>query len=812
MVVGDCRRKHFIAITAPVFRPGAVSLRACERRKACLLAMTSDPGPSSLAAAPSYAGSWTRLQPRLHPALETHVSSTLGFAQMTPVQSSVIPLFLSHKDVIVEAVTGSGKTLAYVLPVLQMISRRNAARSTALKRNQVGALIVCPTRELAIQVHGVVADVLGRQSRGEDDAQDGKDDGVTAGDEASSAARPAPSDEHVSVSGALLAVGGSTSSPADDYRHFKAMGADIVVGTPGRAEELMKRTGVDLKELEVLILDEADRLLDMGFQQSITAIIHMLPKQRRTGLFSATMTDALGELVRVGLRNPVRVVVKVESKRAGTSASRSNATANDKRMPATLESYVLVSRPEHKVLQLLRLLWREVQRPVDELPTRKAIVYFATCAQVNYFYKVLSPLEQAAGLKMYSLHGKQTPVRRRATYDAFVSATPMGSASTTSSEMASILLCTDVAARGLDLSSVDLVVQFDPPTDPKVFSHRCGRTARAGRRGRAVVMLQSGREEDYVDFLRVRKIPVRPYTYLADAGGAGSAARVAAGDEPTPCDAGDANIDSGALGIHQGMRDIVRADRALHELGMQAFVSFVQGYRKHEVSFVFRERDLDLGALAFCFGLLRLPRMPEVTRWRKAIEADQRQRSSASVFQEEDVDLDNFAFADRKREVQRLAAKEVDAKKRAAAATSKAGAEDEERKRGLPRTNGAAARAAPAWSEQTARKERRQERRDKKVRKRAFLARQREDTVAGVNGRAIDKASRGEDDGDGGDNDDDDDDDQDDWAAEERQAKKAKRAKAQSNGRSLTNGRDRGDDDDDDKNGPEQPAPLFKDL
>lgn len=561
--------------------------------------MTSVAGPSSLDAAPSYAGAWSTLKPRLHPSLEEHVTSTLGFPQMTPVQASVIPLFLSYKDVIVEAVTGSGKTMAYVLPVLEMLHRRNRDPDARLKPNQVGALVICPTRELAIQVHTVIHDVLTAIHQGSEESQADK----------------------IAVSGALAAVGGSTSSPANDYQMFRNQSSDIIVGTPGRVEELLKRPGMDLKELEVLILDEADRLLDMGFQHSLTTVLNMLPKQRRTGLFSATMTDALGELVRVGLRNPVRVVVKVETKT--TKANGTGSTAADKRMPATLENLYTVCRPEHKVTQLLRLLQYEVRRKTDDQPTRKAIVYFATCAQVNYFFKVLTCLRQATGLQLYSLHGKQTPARRRATYDAFVSSVPLGHSSKT--EMASILLCTDVAARGLDLPSVDLVVQFDPPTDPKVFSHRCGRTARAGRRGRAVVMLQEGREEDYVDFLRVRKNPVKQYPYLVeDEKG-----------EPYP-GSEEANVDSGSAQLYQDIKEQIRKDRALHELSLQAFVSFVQGYRKHEVSFVFRERELNLDALAYTFGLLRLPSMPEVKHWRKAKESSNVARE---LFVEEPVDV-----------------------------------------------------------------------------------------------------------------------------------------------------------------------------
>lgn len=682
--------------------------------------MDDGQGPSSLAYAPSYAGRWSKLKPGLEKGLVEHLINVLGFEEMTPVQSNVIPLFLSHKDVIVEAVTGSGKTLAYVLPVLQMIMKRQ----DRLKKNQLGALIVCPTRELAVQVHGIIQSFLPRSDE-EDEEQQGESETSNA-----IAAK---------ISGALLAVGGSTSNPGDDYKKFKEQGSDIVVGTPGRVLELLERTSIDCKELEVLILDEADRLLDMGFTKTLTSILRLLPKQRRTGLFSATMTDAMNELVRVGLRNPVRVVVKVETKTTARDGKTTNGSTsvNDKRTPASLENHFMSMRAEHKLLQLIRILRAESKRKEDDLPMRKAIVFFATCAQVNFFYKVLSPLTQMEGLKLYSLHGKQTPVRRRATFDAFVSATPLGSAS--SVESSSVLLCTDVAARGLDLPNVDLVVQFDPPTDPKVFSHRCGRTARAGRRGRAIVLLNKGREEEYVDFLKVRKNPVKRYDYIC--GENGEVSR----EEPQ-------EVDSDALQLHNDIRKLIRNDRALYDFSMQAFVSFIQCFRKHEVSFVFRERDLDYGAIAFSFGLLRLPRMPEIDRWRK-IKAAESTEGEETLFVEESVDLQALAFADKAREKQRQEGLE------AKMATQKANG-DHKRKNTKPK------QIEEAWSEQKAKKDRKQERRDKKQRKRAYLAKQAsEQGQESVNGTANEQAEEPHED----------DDDMNDWAEEERLAKKQKK-------------------------------------
>lgn len=406
----------------------------------------------------------------------------MDFRQMTPVQAASIPLFLTHKDVVAEAVTGSGKTLAFVIPILEILQRRESV----LRKHELGAVVVCPTRELAEQIASVFQTFLDAQPdaevRGEEDE--------------------APRTKR--VGGVQLCIGGTSVVPAEDYRRFREEGPDILVGTPGRMEELLKKPGVRTSELDVLVMDEADRLLDLGFTQPIRALLNYLPKQRRTGLFSATMTEALTELVRVGLRNPVRVVVKVEAKQKGST--------KDIRMPATLQSFSHISRPENKFAQLLRLLHYEAERGAH-----KCIVYFATCAQVNYFFSLLARQSKqkdrwTAGMQFFSLHGKQTTKRRTATFQAFTHANSQGGGDVAGATDArlSVLLCTDVAARGLDLPDVDVVVQYDPPSDPKVFSHRCGRTARAGRSGRAIVMLHEGREEGYIGTSRGSpRIPAR---------------------------------------------------------------------------------------------------------------------------------------------------------------------------------------------------------------------------------------------------------------------------------------------------------------
>ncbi|KAG7449196.1 DEAD-domain-containing protein [Guyanagaster necrorhizus] len=591
-------------------------------------------------ASTAFAGSWSSLPTSLTPWI-FDVIQAMGHTQMTPVQASTIPLFMKNKDVVVEAVTGSGKTLAFVIPILERLLRRERR----LRQNEIGALVISPTRELATQIHSIFTTFLSAQSL------EGTQQGF-----------PLP----------LLLISSTESSPAQDVQRFLECGSDIVIGTPGRIEEFLLGKGkshVSAKELEVLVLDEADRLLDLGFQTTITKILTHLPKQRRTGLFSATMTDAdaMSELVRVGLRNPARLVVKIQSKKGQT-------VIEERRTPAKLSNLYLTCRASEKVLQLTRIIRHECE-------SSQFIVYFATGACVDYFYHVLPSLLPSQ-YTLHSLHGHLTPVARTRTLAAFSS-----SISTPASP--SILLATDVAARGLDLPHVDIVIQFDPPTDTKAFSHRCGRTARAGRSGTAWVILV-GKEVGYVDLMAIRKIPLKQHGFLLANGEQSDENEETRPEDP---------------GVGEFLKKIwtkVTADRALNDQAMKAFVSFVRAYSKHEASYIFRIKDFDLIGAAKSYGLLRLPRMPELKnadreRWRDA-----------------DVDWDTYAYLDAAQEAKRLSE----------AAKPKASEEEHKKKKEL---NEQKRKAKAAWSNKAVKQEEKERRREKRMKKKEWEKAQQND-------------------------------------------------------------------------------------
>ncbi|XP_051641580.1 ATP-dependent RNA helicase DDX55 isoform X2 [Manacus candei] len=472
-------------------------------------------------------GSWGSLPVPLSPGV-LRALRELRFHQMTPVQSATIPLFMNNKDVAAEAVTGSGKTLAFVIPILEILLRREEK----LKKMQVGAIIITPTRELAIQIHEVLSHFT----------------------------------KHFPMFSQILLIGGR--NPMEDVEKFKEHGGNIIVATPGRLEDLFRRKadGLDLascvKALDVLVLDEADRLLDMGFEASLNAILDFLPKQRRTGLFSATQTQEVENLVRAGLRNPVRISVK----------EKGVAATNTQKTPTRLENYYMHKQEKH-------------------------LVFFSTCACVEYYGKALESLIKQ--VKIMSIHGKMKHKRNKI-FTEFRKL-PGG-----------ILVCTDVMARGIDIPEVHWVLQYDPPSSASAFVHRCGRTARIGNVGSALVFLLP-MEESYVNFLSINQ----------------------------KCPMQEMKPQTNVLDLLPKLKSMALADRAVFEKGMKAFVSYVQAYAKHECNLIFRIKDLDFASLARGFALLKMPKMPEL------------RGKCFPDFTPVTVNTDSISFKDKNREKQR---------------------------------------------------------------------------------------------------------------------------------------------------------------
>lgn len=467
----------------------------------------------------------------------------LKFFHMTPVQAASIPLLLEGKDVAAEAVTGSGKTIAFLVPLLEILQKREEK----WKPMEIGAIIISPTRELAVQINEVLQQFL----------------------------------NNIPDLKQILLVGGTTVT--EDVDKFKA-GANIIVATPGRLEDILSNCksinlAACVKSLEILILDEADRLLDLGFSATIDTILSYLPRLRRTGLFSATQTKELQHLIRAGLRNPALVTVK-EKANISTPSNLNN-------------SYTIVNA-EFK----LSIMIDFIQNQGTNL---KYMIFLSTCACVDYFNYVIQAM--LPSIKIFAIHGKMKNKR----YKVFNEFRLVKNG---------ILICTDVMARGIDISEVDWVLQYDPPCSASSFVHRCGRTARIGNEGNALLFLLET-EDAYVDFIKrnqkvnLQKINLEPSVTLYE--------------KCLKC-----------------MRDLQKEDRLFFDKANRAFVSYVQAYNKHECNLILRLKDIDLGKLAMGFGLLRMPRMPEL------------KGKSISSFEQDDIDINSIVYSDKQKEKSRL--------------------------------------------------------------------------------------------------------------------------------------------------------------
>ncbi|KGB78408.1 ATP-dependent rRNA helicase SPB4 [Cryptococcus deuterogattii R265] len=637
-------------------------------------------------AAPAFGGSWTKLNPPLSPWI-MDVINTMGFKNMTPVQAGTIPRAVKNQDCVVEAVTGSGKTLAFTIPVLERLSRREEP----YKKGEIAAIVVAPTRELATQIHAVFSHFLSSLIPPENEEETADVEGH-APPIASSSRSPSPLSNKPLFPLPMLVTSG-TPTP---YETFQSTHPSILIGTPGRlAAFLLNPRGlaiVRVSELDVLVLDEADRLLSSpDHRRDVERIMRHLPKQRRTHLFSATMTDAVEEMIGLGLRNPVRIVVNLKDKR------KNGEEPKERRTPMALQNTYLVCRHAEKTLQLIRLLLSESTKHERS----KFIVYFSTCAAVDYFYRILSRLPLLSKFHLTSFHGELPPKIRETALSTFTS-------HPSSHLSPAVLLCTDVAARGVDFPDIDVVVQYDAPTDPKTFSHRAGRTARAGRRGKAVLLLGKGREEDYVDFLNIRKIPLTKQPYIS--------ASLEEVDTPQI-------LDPEATTLLHSIRQIILTDRELSDKAAKSFVSAFRAYSKHEASFIFRTLDFDFNSQAISFGLLRLPAMPEIKDWKKKKEAERKrlekikseggevEEREVIEWEDAEVNWDTFPYASKQREASRLAT----LAQRAESQSSNDAARAEARaKRKIK------AEMREAWSEQKERKVRREERREKKDAKKKY--------------------------------------------------------------------------------------------
>jgi ATP-dependent RNA helicase DDX55/SPB4 len=585
----------------------------------------------------------------LTPALAEWIldfAASKSFARTTPVQAMAIPLLMGNKDLVVEAVTGSGKTLAFLIPIVSRI----LAADEPNKKRHVRSIVVAPTKELASQIYDVCRELLAFHAPSaailQPSTPDQTDDDSNADADAMDTQPSVPAGPYVIPQ---LLIGGR-SKLSEDLTTFATINPNLLIGTPKRLVEVLGNSRVVLKRhvFDLLVLDEADRLLDPNFRTDLQKILEIVPKERRTGLFSASVSEAVDELVRVGMRYPFKISAKVRSKTG----------ALDKKTPEALRLCYVTAKPTQK-LPMLKHILRETN-------AEKCILYVSTRAGVD-FWKDLLPILLA--VKVFPVHGDyKAPVRAK-NMQRFRDC-----------EQPAILLTTDVLARGIDIPDIDLVVQLEPPSQPKDFIHRCGRSGRAGKRGLAVTFLNEGSEQDYVKYLELQGTKLEPYLCQT---------------------ASELEV---SATIRQ-IRDMLMQKREYHDRSQRAFVSGVQAYTKTLPTDIFSIKKLDWAEMGKAWGLLRWPKMPELKRYYP--EASQNRTMGLEL--PATFDLDTLPYADKVRESKRQAV--LEAKTRGDRPLSvKAGGRAEEARR----------RKEKAWSSQKEAKALREGRREKKeVRRRA---------------------------------------------------------------------------------------------
>ena len=424
------------------------------------------------------------------------------FKSLTPIQAKGIPAALKGADILGAAKTGSGKTLAFLVPVLENLYRRRWTEFDG-----VGALILSPTRELAIQIFEVLRKI-------------GRYHAFSAG----------------------LVIGGK--SLQEERERMGRM--NILIATPGRMLQHMDQTAdLDIGNLQILVLDEADRCMDMGFKDTMDAIIEHLPHERQTLLFSATQTKRVSDLARLSLRDPTFLSVD----EAAASATPSKL----------LQNYTVVSLPDK-----LDTLWSFLRANVK----KKIIVFLSSGKEVRFVYEAFRHLQP--GLTLLHLHGRQKQTARLDITNKF------------SSSQHACLFSTDVAARGLDFPAVDWVVQVDCPEDADTYIHRVGRTARYEHEGHAVMLLDPSEEEGMLATLERQKV------YLEKI---------------------NVRQKKMQNTIKNQLQNMCFKDPELKYLGQKAFVSYVRSVHIQKDKSIFDVKKLDLEGYASSLGLPGAPRV-----------------------------------------------------------------------------------------------------------------------------------------------------------------------------------------------------------
>lgn len=448
-----------------------------------------------------------------------------GFKCLTEIQDKSIQPLLEGRDILGKARTGSGKTLAFLIPALESLLKLKFQ-----PKNGAGAIVISPTRELASQIYDVLREIS----------------------------------KHITQTHCLVMGGANRKQEAAKL----LKGVNVVVSTPGRLlDHLMNTKGFVYSNLIHLVIDEADRILQIGFEEDMNQILKLTSHRKQTCLFSATLPQKVESLAKLSLRSPILVEAK------GSEEESMSAT-----VAGLKQGYVVCPADER-----FKLLFTFLKKNKN----KKVMVFFSSCNSVKFHDELLNYID----VEVMSIHGQKKQSARSTTFYQFCQAE------------SGILLCTDVAARGLDIPKVDWIVQYDAPDDPKEYIHRVGRTARgATGKGEALLFLLP-EELGFLRYLRQTGITLVEFAFPA----------------------------SKICNIQAQLEKLIESNYHLHKGSREAYRTYLYAYAAHAMKDCFDVASLDLSKVARSFGFPAPPKIDLSAVMAKSTHHSERMKAKKRV-------------------------------------------------------------------------------------------------------------------------------------------------------------------------------------
>ena len=501
------------------------------------------------------------------------INNIYKFDSITKVQYIVINEFLKNEDVIVKSVTGSGKTLSYIIPLFQRLI--NYSKENPEYKNQTLALILLPARELSEQIVKDISNFVNNIK--------------------------------YKFTYQLL-IGGKKVE--NDIEKYNIQIPNIIIATPGRLIDIDEKININFHDLQIFILDEADKMLDMGFEVEISYILSKIPKQRRNGLFSATVTSNVENIIKAGMRNPMFIDIIIQNNNTNDIFINENDLKKPinkegsfyKIIPFNIENnkinnsiqelpqglyqyYLTVKNIKYKIPHLIHIL----NMIYNAGENNKIMIFLSTCNSVDYFNLLLPLLFKKLSMNDFSiskLHSKINQNKRDKEYKSF---------KIENKNKLNILLSTDLASRGIDIPNIDMIIQFDPPKTDDSYIHKAGRTARVGNKGTSLLFLNEN-ELTFLNYMKQKGIIIEKW------------------EDQNIKNEEDVDLiipfnEKNGISVLKCIKDINISDKWIYDKAVNTFISFLRFYQEIELKYIFHYQNFDIGNYANSLQLLRLPRL-----------------------------------------------------------------------------------------------------------------------------------------------------------------------------------------------------------